>query len=376
MGAGPFAQRKHMLFKTLQSALALGLFIISLNVQAQIFKIRVTDYGSGGSNQSFRDFVDAEMAKVEENINKGLPNAAPDRLMQGMANSSVMAGKGIGSDYASNMEVFLIGAGMGLGADLAQDPTTKSKMSGVGLAPGLVLGGNMGFIKRPILGMDPKKLNIYVNAMSYKLEHTLNDTPGEESVAGLGMKNLGMHFNYHWKMGKGNRLLNWGGIRLHSGYEYNKTDITFTTKINQEINETSSSGDNINGTIAGNPEASILAQTHSIPVEVSTNVQLLYVLSLYTGLGTDISWGGARAKAALNADESELTCTGTNCTPPQTVKVQAEANLDGSGKVNPLLFRGFAGIQFNIPLVRVFLQVDKALGNDLVGATAGLRLVY
>jgi hypothetical protein len=40
------------------------------------------------------------------------------------------------------------------------------------------------------------------------------------------------------------------------------------------------------------------------------------------------------------------------------------------------LFRGFAGVQVNLPFIRVFVQADKSFGSDLVGATAGVRLVY
>jgi hypothetical protein len=80
---------------------------------AQIFDIKVTNYGT--SDASVRRLVDEQIALIEADINEGLPSTDPDRLMEGMANSSVMAGKGIGTDYASGMTVFLLGAGVGKG---------------------------------------------------------------------------------------------------------------------------------------------------------------------------------------------------------------------------------------------------------------------
>lgn len=60
--------------------------------------------------------------------------------MEGMADSSAIAGKGIGSDYASGMQVMLIGAGVGVGADLEKDKTTNSDLSGIGAQPAIILG--------------------------------------------------------------------------------------------------------------------------------------------------------------------------------------------------------------------------------------------
>lgn len=349
---------------------------------AQIFKLRVTDYGLPTSNPAygaFKDIIDTEITKVEAEINKDLPSAPPQRLMEGMANSSVMAGKGIGSDYASRMNVFLIGAGIGAGADLAKDKTTDSDISGAGVAPGLIIGANLSFLDtKTILGMDTDRLNAYINFMNYTYKHKLNDKPDERSEAELEMMAFGVHFKYDWIQGSGSKWLGWGGVKFHFGYEYNSTNIIFSSQINEDVN-TSGNGYDVTGTIRGNPRATIESSTHSIPIELSTDVQLLYFLSLYTGIGADYNFGQAQGKGSLNADPSTVSCSGgAGCTtagnPDATV--QAEANVDATGKVNPFLFRGFAGVQLNLPYVVIFGQVDKAFGNDLIGATAGLRFVY
>jgi hypothetical protein len=365
--------KKNLLF----AALTLGLGFYAQDSMAQLFKLNVTNYGDGAGNATFESFVDTEIAKIQTEINKDLPSAQPQRMMEGMANSSVMAGKGIGTDYASNMNVFLIGAGVGVGADLEKDDTTDSDLSGVGVAPGLIVGMNLGFLNtKSLLNMDTDRLNLYLNFMKYGLNRTIDDDPEKKSEAELDMLAMGVHMRYDWIRGKGNKLLGWGGVKFHFGYEYNKTDLTFKSTISETVNETSSGGETISGTINGSPTASIAVNTHSIPLALSTDVQLLYILSLYTGLGADFNFGQAKGDGSLNSSNSPVSCTGGICGTGTSVQVRPEANIDATGKVKSLLFRGFAGLQINLPYVRIFGQIDKSIGDDLIGATAGVRFVY
>lgn len=367
-----------MIIKIAQLALALSMSFYSLESSAQIFDIKVTDYDGADSYPALKALIDTELAKVVADINKDLPGGPPDRLMEGMANSSVMAGKGIGTDYASNMKVMIIGAGIGVGADLAKDKTTDSDLSGAGVAPGIMMGMNLGFMdSERFLGMDTDRLNMYVNFMSYNYKYDTKDKENPTNID-LGMTAAGVHFRYDWIKPRGNKLLGWGGVKFNFGYEYNKTDIVLNSSINETVN-TTDSGATINGTITGSPQATIMSTTHSIPLALSTDVQLLYFLTLYTGMGVDVNFGKAEGRGNLNAQESTISCSsGVTCTAASNpdIKVQASADINGNGAVNPFLFRGFAGLQINLPFIRIFGQVDKAVGNDLIGATAGVRFVY
>lgn len=365
--------------KLLFALTALTLSLYATDSSAQIFTLKVTDYGAGTGNAAFENFVDSEILEIQNDINQDLPSAPPERLMEGMANSSVLAGKGIGADYASNMTVFLVGAGVGAGADLAKDKTTDSDISGVGVAPGVVVGMNLGFMDTArFLGMDTNRLNLYLNFMSYKHEQQINEDPGKESDAQLDMMALGFRLRYDWIKGNGSKLLGWGGIKFHFGYEYNKTDITFNSNINEAVTGSSSNGEVLNGTITGNPQATILVNTHSIPLELSTDIQFLYLFSLYGGIGADYSWGQAKGDGSLNAPPSTINCTGGVCGggAGTSVTVQPEANIDATGKASDFLFRGFAGVQLNLPYFRIYGQVNKPIGNDLIGANVGVRFVY
>jgi hypothetical protein len=361
------------------------LALVPFTASAQLFDLKVTDYGvncSGGvAQQAFCNYIDTQIASVEQDINKDLPSGQPTRLMKGMADSSVFAGKGIGTDYASNMDVMLIGAGVGAGADLHKDKTTNSDLSGAAVAPGAIIGMNLSWMDaKRFMGMDTDRLNVYFNFMSYDLQKNMNNKPGEKSDVDLDMLSLGTHFRYDWIKGSGSKWLGWGGVKFTFGYEYNRNNITLHSQITKNSsdfeNTTGPGGETLSGTISGRPVARIMTATHSIPLALSTDVQLLYFLSLYTGLGVDYNWGQSRGKGDLNGSESPITCSGGACGGGQTIKVQPTANINATGRATSFTSRAFAGIQFNLPFIRIFVQADKSLASEVVSATAGVRLVY
>lgn len=362
-----------MLRKTYLLVLALILGLYANPSSAQLFNLRFTP--TAGMNAVVAAGIAAEVQKIEDEINDGLPSAAtPDRMLEGMANSSVMAGKGIGSDYASNMSVFLIGAGVGVGADLEKNEDADADLSGAGVQGGIILGTNLGWIDSPtFLGLESDRLNVYINFMKYKHEMETGDTHAKIDLASYGM-----HFSYDWVKPSGNVLLGWGGIKVHWGYEYNRTTLKFNSEITEDLSTTPTAGTTYTSSIVANPFATIDVTTQSIPIEISTSIQFLYFVSLYTGLGADYNIGTATGKGDLDSSTANVNCAGIACSPgPGDVgDIDTEANIDGKGKVNPFLFRGFGGVQLNLPFIRIFAQVDKAFGNDLIGATVGVRLAF
>lgn len=350
-------------------AVILGFGLYSTESSAQLFRLNVSQCGTLSASDC--NTLRSELIKVEQDINKDFPSTGdPKRLMKGMANSSVMAGKGIGSDYASRMQVFMIGAGVGVGADLEKDKQTDSDLSGAGVQGGIVIGTNLGWMDaEKILGLYTNRLNVYVNYLGFNLDRKMGDADKDSVKAKLN--SFGFHASYDLVEPVGSNWLRWGGIKVHTGYEFNTTKVTFASSLSENVSETVS-GQTVSGIIEGKPAASISVATQSIPVEISTNVQILYLLSLYGGLGVDFNFGQAKSSGNLNADESILRVNGAD----NGTRVQAEANIAGKNSVDSMLTRGFAGVQINLPYMNIFAQVDKAFGNDLIGGTAGLRIVY
>lgn len=356
--------------KLLLLATVLGLGLYSFESSAQLFNLEVSN--CGGLGVALCNQLRTEIAQVETEINEDFPSTGdPKRLMQGMANSSVMAGKGIGSDYASRMQVMLIGAGVGVGADLEKDKETDSDLSGIGIQGGLIIGTNLSWLDaEKILGLYTDRLNVYVNYLGYNLDRKMGD--GDKDQIEADLQSFGFHASYDLVTPKGSSLLRWGGIKVHTGYEYNKSRYRFSSNLSEDFNEDIAPGQTASGTISGSPAATIDVSTQSIPFEISTNVQLLYILSLYTGLGVDFNFGEAKSNGNLNADESTILINGADT----GTRVQADANISGKSKVDSMLTRAFLGVQINLPYINIFVQADKAFGNELVAGTAGVRLVY
>lgn len=337
--------------------------------EAQIFRIRRTSE-EGIANSA----IDAELLKIQNDINSDLPSASSsERLLNGMADAQTISAKGFATDYISHFDKILIGAGVGLGADLEKDKTTDSDASGAGVTGGVMLGLNMSmFADNSFLGMDPKRLSVMFNFMSYTHNSTF-----DESTAKIDMLSFGFNGSYKWKEGNGSRLFGWDGVRLHTGYQYTSAKIGFSTTLSEAITPVVVGGDTYSGTITGSPSIGIESSGHSIPLEISTGVNFLYVLSFYGGLGTDINMGTSKASASGNATPTTLTCApgGGGC-PTGSVSVQADADLAGNGKVEPLFLRGFAGFQVNLPFTRIYVHANNVFGTDLYSVATGLRLAF
>jgi hypothetical protein len=360
-----------------KSILVLTFFVLLItSAQAQIFRFR---YESAEiTDAAFRSAVDTELTKIQNDLNKDLPaNSNMDRFMVGMANSSVYSGKGVATDYVTDFSVFTVGLGVGVGADMEKDPTTASDFSGVGFQGALQFGLNMGILPVEKVGkIEMERLNVMFNMMKYDYE---------DATAGInnaGVKSFGVMASYKWKDGKGTRAAGWGGVKLHTGYQFNSIDFNFTKSINEPVSVSAGAG-TINTTLTANPSAGLEVATHSIPLEISTDVRFLYILSLYGGLGVDYSWGEAKAKVNSNANSISVNCGAAVCGGgsntdgnANTIAIQPEGNLTGTGKADAFGSRAFLGLQVNVPFVRIYVQGNKNLSNEMVSGAAGLRLAF
>lgn len=209
-----------------------------------------------------------------------------------------------------------------------------------------------------ILGMDTEKLNVFISGMSYNLERKSGDDK-KDTVNGK-LTSLGIHFSYDWIKPRGSKLFGWGGVKFHTGYEYSSSKYKITTRINEAVDSEVGGGATIDGNLTGTPEASIDVTTHSIPLEISSSVQFLYLFSLYGGLGADYNMGEAKGAGSINANSSTLTCNGGPCS-GESATVSPTANIDGKGKVTAFWARAFAGVQLNLPYTRIFVQAIKFL---------------
>ncbi len=338
---------------------------------SSIFNININDYG--GANATQQAAIDTVVRDLEAKVRAELPDADVSTYLNSTSNALMMAGKGTGTDYANNFDVFVTGINAGVGIDTGGQSLNSflkgdadiDNVRGAGIQGAVMVGANVGrFIKKENWGLiKPKNLDVFMHAFQYNY-----DTRDDDSLFRSRMTNFGFHARYRLHQGKklmDYNLLRWGGVKLHTGYQYAKMNLLLENNFNEDV---SSSG--FSGTFEALARADVDVTTHSIPIEVSTDLQLLYFLTLYTGVGADISLG--RATAVSNLSNSDLTISGGGITASGT----ASLNLGDRGKPSLTQLRGFFGAQINILNFKLFAQLDQSFIHDLYGLSFGARFAY
>lgn len=324
--------------------------------EAQIIKLTCISTSVGTCNN-----ISTLINDLQKKINEDIPLAAPQRLADGMVDSQTLSAKGIATDYISHFDKIAIGLGAGVGADLEKDTQKDSDLAGIGVTAGFHFGLNFSaFTDKQIIGLDPKKITVLFNFM--KLNPTSDfDAASMESE----LLSYGAMFSYKLKDGETSRLFGWDGLRLHTGYQFSKADVSFSASLNASEVQTGATG-----TITAKDVANFKTSTHSIPLEISSGVNFLYVLSFYGGLGTDINFSNASVKGNPTSQNSTINSAGNN------INLGVSTDLDNTGKVQPLYLRGFAGFQVNLPFTRIYVHANNVFGTELYSVATGLRLAF
>lgn len=292
-----------------------------------------------------------------------------------MARAYAVAAQGRVADYGANMQVFSLGAATTLAVSNISVPTGYGDLEALGkrLSAQTVPDVGTGFSATATLGVslkttslrrrgwfDPKNLNIY--ASFFLLPSLSYQSYSIDALSG------GLYLQYKLlqprKVPFG--LLTWGGLDLGLGYTYSTTNfkVASTDKL-ATINFTSN-GKNI----VYEPSGSLTLgyTTHIIPLELSTNVSLLYFLSLVFGAAADFH---VMTKAELTANVSgAVKVDGTS-----TAGDYARFNTTETGKVSGVGFRVFAGPQFNIWKIRLFTLAHMT-SDSTYGLTLGARFSW
>lgn len=343
------------------------LFIfLTTNLYARPIEIRVRDYGWITSFPVVRDVLDFYLQEIENDINDQQPVLNPKRLNYGTANSTVLAAKGLGTDYVNEPEEYLISLGVGAAWDGQKNEALKDEISGVGGATSLSVGKKL---KDRLMG--------FVNIGT--LKHNQN-IPGDDiDIAGdIETFNLGFHARYDLVQKQGTDFWGWGGIKVHVGYEYSRNDVDLSTDLDEPLLVDSGGQGIIEGRLTGKPTFEVKTITHSIPLEVSSNVLFLNIFSAYGGLGADYNYGESVGKGKTKGDFTTLACTSGACVGETVLpQLEVQANYDAKSQVKDLTFRAFGGLQMDLPMnLHVFGQVEQILGTKVIGLNTGLKYSF
>jgi hypothetical protein len=315
-----------------------------------------TDFATalGVSEQELEDLLRTELEALFNVIR-------PDDYAQQMADAQAFSTKGIGVDYAGEVENFVFGVAanlsVALDANTISDDSSSRPVGGIAPQLTIMAGLNLHF-----MGLKPVTIygNFFTRSFSYRdFDATL--------------RNAGFHAQinlFRPKPAKANAAFRWAGFDLTTGIEWSQFKLSLDAGLDTDFDIT---GDNGSATIAlaSTGEYTYSSSAFSVPIELTTAVRILTVLSLYLGVGTDFQVGSSDFEIDLDAE-----LTGTRPDNGEEVDLgDASITATAEGKPSTAKFRALLGAQVNIWKLRLFAQLNyRPVGT--AGVTAGLRIAF
>lgn len=343
--------------KKLRILLVFAALLAAPGAEAQTVKVNLRPEAQQVANQLQIDLAGLEtLAGTQLKALFGLADV--DTFLRLSANAQSMANKGLGADYATPFEHLVIGLGANISADAGDADLATLQSAALGefdravpVAAGVQLSAMAGF-------QLSDGLFVYVNGLAYPVS--------SGNLKGSGY-NVGAHVQYRILSGLGTKLVaEWGGIAITSGLELSRATLKLEDSLSAPV--PLAEGFDMQTETTGTLELTQRALT--IPVEVSTSLQLFYFLSLYGGVGVDFQLGGA--ETTLNIT-STMTARGAGAEIPL-----GTATLDYSGAQDPnaVLVRFLGGVQANVGPIHAFAQLNLAAEDLTLGVAVGARFAY
>ncbi|MBF0297482.1 MAG: hypothetical protein HQK51_02105 [Oligoflexia bacterium] len=355
-------------------------FLINANdAWAGPFRITVTNYGNVPT-ASHAD-INTLFSNLETEVNSKLPTADTTSYPPAMANSQAIALKGLGTDYATNPSIFIVGFGVGIAADTGGynfSEVTSSKIEaknfkGIGAQTSLMGGINLKYFdSMPTLFdvIDLKKMTAFINFMKVKLPSVKKGITGD-------LSSYGFHIQYKIYNGYSAPLFfKWGGIDITTGFDHGSSNLKlsqdYAISKTRDVTDPTGVTRSLDANFTGNASIESNVSINTIPLELSTNVQLLYVLTLFGGIGVDFNSGSSKITAVstgpIAVNDTTNTLTG--------ITANAALNLGDDGKPKSMFSRYFLGTQVNIWAVKMYAQLNHAFGGNLWGLNLGVRVAF
>jgi hypothetical protein len=364
-----------MSFAYLVRLIGAPLALLWLAADSRAAEVRVNIQESPGAAQ-FAQQAGLDIPRLEGEVQRELENLFQTYrvadYLRSFADAQAFASRGMGVDYVSNFRAAMIGVAGNLSLNiedgyLPQGTRTRPPAGGVSTNATIMAGVNLDFFH-----LAPVTLFGNYFRRSGKLEEF-----------NASLSNWGLHAQLKlW--GKGGDglvgvLFRWGGIDLTTGIERARLRLNLAGAWARDIP--------VGPMGAGAPSALVAVntiggftidmRTFSIPIEITTNVRLLYLLSLYAGMGFDWQIGGG-SSLALDLDGTMLgrATSGEGQSSPVdlgTAAVEASESVDPS----PGRLRWLMGLQVNVFVIKLFAQLNLATQDPVIASVAlGARVAY
>ena len=295
-------------------------------------------------------------------------------FLRDFQNAQSFASKGLGVDYASETTLVEVGATLSVASnvDKAYKPSgsyTDPPISGGGANFSLM--GGLGF---GLFGLDPVMVfaNWFKGSASFgQLDGSYNNwgLHGQLRLLGPSRKSSAAKF-----------LVRWGGIAITSGADYSRVTLNAKKDLHSTFTLPAASAQFPDGSVTVKNDGlltfSLQQTTWTVPLEVTTSLRLLSLVTIYGGFGLDFQLGGG-SDLLINMESGNLSGRIGN---GPTIDNLGSAQITVNQHANPSAarFREIVGLQLGIfDIVRLFLQVNNtpsspSMTSLAVGARVGI----
>lgn len=273
-----------------------------------------------------------------------------------MADANLLSTKGMGVDYASNPQRFVIGGGLGTavngtGVQLGRG-SDGLPSGGFAFQAAVMAGLNLGAFAEDDSFF--RRIVVYGNGLAANT----NGAPFTGRI-----ENLGAHLQFQLAKPHAGAAVEWGGLAFTTGYEWSRYSMFLSEPLPVEA-------DPVKWDASG--DLTIASEAASAPFELSTNLRIL-VVTVFVGVAADVNKGAvASTEIALSGD---ITTTQQGET-YVLGNAAVSAGLTGDGAA--MLPRAFGGVQINILPVKIYAHVNIASDPYFermgFGAHAGVRV--
>ena len=293
-------------------------------------------------------------------------------FLKDFQNAQSFSTKGLGVDYASEATLVEAGATLSFASNIDKAYKSSGSYSDPPVSGG---GGNfsfMGGVGLGLLGIDP----VMVFGNWFKGSASLGQLEGS-------YHNWGLHaqirlFGPSRKSSAVKFLVRWGGIAITSGADYSRLSLSTSKQVRSTINIASaipgglSQQVDFKSDVSGTLRFTLEQTTWSIPLEITTSLRLLSLVTVYGGIGMDWQLGGG-SDMHIHMENAEVRDKASD-TLLGTVSVKAR----GHASPSPARLREIVGVQLGLfDVVRFFMQVNVSSSSPMLASLAGgLRLAY
>ncbi len=277
--------------------------------------------------------------QVRDQVDEAYQASDLKGFLQSFTDATSFSARGIGVDYGSTPEGFMAGIAANVAAAGSDDVFEDGRPTS-GLAANLAL--MVGFNGKKL---DLPKWSVYVNGF-YRSGST-DDLEGNITSAGA-------HVQYRIidaaDTKGGSKAVQWLGLNLTSGIELTRWSLnTKPSGIPTDL-DIAGAGNNASLVLSSIGNFDLTSTATTIPLEATTGFRIAVLMSVYFGVGTDISVG----KSTLDADLSGQFVAEGQTQSLGTVNLTA----DGEGDASPAAIRGLVGVQANITALKIFAQAN------------------